>query len=326
MRVTTTDVLADARLSAEPALPLIVQPQQAGVDDPVEWAASHRGRIAELLQLSGGILFRGFTAGSVETFQRFMLAVSGEPLEYLERTSPRHAIGDRVYTSTDHPPKQEIYLHNEQSYNVVWPMRIFFHCVEAPAAGGGTPLADCRKVYQRLSPETRQRLEERGYMYTRYFGSGFGLSWQEAFQTDESAVVEQYCQDHDIECSWEPDDSLTTRQIRPVSRRHPVTGEWTWFNHLTFFHVSTLGPVGEKALLLLGKENLPNNTYYADGSDIEPAVLDELRAAYAAEKVVVPWQEGDILMLDNMLTAHGREAFTPPRRIAVGMTEPYTGS
>ena len=55
-------------------------------------------------------------------------------------------------------------------------------------------------------------------------------------------------------------------------------------------------------------------------------MLDELRAAYAAEKVVTPWHEGDILMLDNMLTAHGREAFTLPRRIAVGMTEPHPGS
>jgi Taurine catabolism dioxygenase TauD, TfdA family len=78
------------------------------------------------------------------------------------------------------------------------------------------------------------------------------------------------------------------------------------------------------ALLLMGKENLPNNTYYGDGAEIEPEALDELRAAYDAEIVVIPWQEGDILMLDNMLVSHGREPYTPPRQIVVGMAEPWS--
>ncbi len=100
----------------------------------------------------------------------------------------------------------------------------------------------------------------------------------------------------------------------------------TWFNHLTFFNVSTLDPMVAAALLSMGQENLPNNTYYGDGADIEPAALDELRGAYGAEKTVVPWQEGDIMMLDNMLVAHGREAYEPPRQIVVGMAEPWSRS
>jgi alpha-ketoglutarate-dependent taurine dioxygenase len=100
----------------------------------------------------------------------------------------------------------------------------------------------------------------------------------------------------------------------------------TWFNHLTFFNVSTLDPMVAEALLLMGKENLPNNTYYGDGTEIEAAALDELRAAYEAEAVVIPWQEGDIMMLDNMLVAHGREPYTPPRQVVVGMAEPWSRS
>jgi Taurine catabolism dioxygenase TauD, TfdA family len=98
----------------------------------------------------------------------------------------------------------------------------------------------------------------------------------------------------------------------------------TWFNHLTFSNVSTLDPMVAEALLSMGKENLPNSTYYGDGAEIEPAALDEIRAAYDAEKMVVPWQEGDIMMLDNMLVAHSREAYTPPRQIVVGMAEPWS--
>ena len=100
----------------------------------------------------------------------------------------------------------------------------------------------------------------------------------------------------------------------------------TWFNHLTFFNVSALVPMVAEALLSMGKENLPNTTYYGDGAEIQRAVLDEIRAAYDAEKMVIPWQEGDIMMLDNMLVAHGREAYTPPRQIVVGMAEPWSRS
>jgi len=315
----------DARLVPGPPLPLVIEPAREGID-AVAWAAAQRGPIRELLLRHGGILFRGFTGGSVETFHNFIAAVSAEPLPYTERSSPRHEIGDRVFTSTDHPPRHRIYLHNEQSYNNTFPLRIFFHCVTPPARGGATPVADCRKVYERISPALRERLEKRDYLYVRHFDPDIGLSWREAFQTDERAEVERYCADNNIEFRWGPGEELTTRQRRPVSAAHPVTGEMTWFNHLTFFNVSTLDPMVAEALLLLGKENLPNNTYYGDGAEIEPAALDELRAAYEAETAVVPWQEGDIMMLDNMLVAHGREAYSPPRQIVVGMSEPWSRS
>jgi hypothetical protein len=167
-------------------------------------------------------------------------------------------------------------------------------------------VADCRNVYQRISPPLRERLEERDYLYVRHFGTSMGLSWREAFQTDDRAAVERYCADNYIELTWGADEELTTRQRRPVSAAHRESGEMTWFNHLTFFNVSTLDPMVAEALLSMGKENLPNNTYYGDGAEIEPAALDELRAAYEAQTVVIPWQEGDIMMLDNMLVAHGR--------------------
>jgi alpha-ketoglutarate-dependent taurine dioxygenase len=98
-----------------------------------------------------------------------------------------------------------------------------------------------------------------------------------------------------------------------------------WFNHATFFHISTLSQSVREALLAEFKEeDLPNNTYYGDGTGIEPAVMDELRDAYTQEMVVSPWQEGDIVMLDNMATSHGRMPFAGPRQVLFAMAEPYT--
>ncbi len=98
-----------------------------------------------------------------------------------------------------------------------------------------------------------------------------------------------------------------------------------WFNHGAFFHVSTLHRDIRDALLMqFPEEDLPNNTYYGDGTPIEASVLDEIRAAYASEKVRFPWRKGDILFLDNMRVAHGRLPFKGPRKIVVGMAEPMT--
>jgi alpha-ketoglutarate-dependent taurine dioxygenase len=159
-------------------------------------------------------------------------------------------------------------------------------------------------------------------MYVRNFGDGFGLSWQEAFQTDDRRAVEQYCDEHRIVLEWRDGGRLRTRQVRPAVARHPLTGDRIWFNHLTFFHESTLAPAVRDALLSeFLEDELPNNTYYGDGTPIEPEILATLRNLYHQETVSFPWQEGDLLMLDNMMIAHGREPYRGQRKVVVGMAD-----
>ena len=54
-----------------------------------------------------------------------------------------------------------------------------------------------------------------------------------------------------------------------------------------------------------------------------PEALAAIRAAYEQEMVSFPWAEGDVLMLDNMLVAHGRRPYAGPRKVLVGMAEPW---
>ncbi len=302
-------------------LPLVAEPVGAGVDLKV-WAAANREMLEARLLEHGGILFRGFDLHGAEDLEAFIHAVSGTALEYRERSSPRTAVKGSIYTSTDYPPSYPIFLHNENSYQKAWPRKIFFFCAQPSAVGGETPIADCRAVLARIPAAVRERFAASQWMYVRNFGDGFGLPWQTVFQTADKEAITAHCRDNGIEVEWKDDDRLRTRAVRPALARHPRTGEMVWFNHATFFHVSTLEPAVREGLLAeFAADDLPANTYYGDGTEIPPETMEQLRAAYRAETVAFPWQRGDLLMLDNMLVAHGRAPYAGTRQILVGMAE-----
>lgn len=311
-------------LREDKTLPMMITPAVKGVD-LLAWAANHRELIEADLLKYGSLLFRGFKLRTEDEFRQFIQVTSGDLLEYRERSSPRSEVGDRIYTSTDYPAEHSIFLHNENSYQCAWPMKIFFFCVKPAERGGETTIADCRRVFDRIEERIRERLIQLKWMYVRNFGDGFGLGWQTVFQTDDRSAVEEHCRRSGIEVEWKAGSGMRIRAARPAIELHPRTGEITWFNHATFFHVTTLEKSVREALLAeFEEEDLPTNTYYGDGTEIESSVLDHLREAYLKEAVSISWQQGDVLMLDNMLVAHGRASYFGERRILVGMAEPLT--
>ncbi|MCJ1678514.1 TauD/TfdA family dioxygenase [Streptomyces sp. APSN-46.1] len=284
----------------------------------------NRDKLRSLLIEHGAVLLRGFGVGGVDGFDGVVRAFSGSaPLTYAERSSPRSTIKGQVYTSTDYPPDEEIFLHNENSYQAAWPHTLYFYCIEPALTRGATPLADIREVYRSIDPAVREEFERRGWRVVRNFHTDFGVPWQETFGTDDRAAVEEYCRGKGLAPLWRPDGGLRTTALRRAVHTHPVTGDSVWFNHATFFHVTSLAPeVREGLREIFPEEDLPTNTYYGDGGRIPDEVMDHLRSAYRAASTRFDWQRDDVLVVDNMLAAHGREPFTGPRKIAVAMADP----
>ncbi|MET4729764.1 alpha-ketoglutarate-dependent taurine dioxygenase [Lysobacter enzymogenes] len=302
--------------------PLLVTAPTAGAWLP-DYLAGRRQAMEAQLARNGAVLYRGFAPMSGEQLDALVGTLSSASFKNDEESSPRNHVVGNVYTSTNYRSEMEIFPHNENSYKKEFPMKLFFYCMHPGSEGGETPIADCRKVLARIDESIKARFQEKKWMYVRNFTAGIGVSWQEAFNTERREDVEAYCREQDIRFAWQDEDSLKTWQVREPLLSHPASGEVSWFNHATFFNIQTLDADLRDSLRdMFGDDALPHNTYYGDGSPIEPAVIGELRRAYLAESVPIKWETGDLMVLDNLLTAHARKPFKGERRIYLSQTDP----
>jgi alpha-ketoglutarate-dependent taurine dioxygenase len=298
----------------EPALPSLPL---------ASWAAAHRVWVESQLRCRGALLFRGFAVDGPAGLERFIGAVAHELLDYHERAAPRTRVTGKVFTSTEFNAAQPIPLHHELSYCHQWPTTIAFYCAAAATRGGRTPLADDRPLLPLIDARIRERFLGARVMYVRNFRPELE-PWQDAFQTAERSVVEDYCRRCGIAWEWRDGDRLRTRQVRQAVATHPITGDTVWFNHAHMFHASSLEPEVRASLLTAvgGRvDELPRHALFGDGSEIDPAMLDEIRGLYRSRAVAFDWYAGDVLLVDNFLASHGREPYEGERRILVAMAD-----
>jgi alpha-ketoglutarate-dependent taurine dioxygenase/acyl carrier protein len=313
-------LISASYLAPDSTLPLVISPAVSGLD-LAEWAASNHTYIDQELLKNGGILFRGFEIDDVTNFERVALAICSELFnEYGDL--PRDSVGGKVYTSTPYPAGQPIHMHNESSQMHQWPLKICFHCVTPADEGGETPIVDCRKIYQALPPDLRSLFAEKKLMYVRNFTPGIDVNWQQFFRTSDKNEVERYCRQAGIEVEWKGEEELQTRTVCPAIAIHPKTNEMVFFNQIQAHHVSCLDPAVRQSLqTIFADEDMPRNVRFGDGSQIDDEIVDHIRSLYTEASITFAWQKGDILLLDNMLTAHGRNPFTGQRKIVVAMGE-----
>lgn len=301
-------------------LPLVIRPALRDVD-LISWTRASLPFVEERLYKHGALLFRGFRVESAETLEAFASLISPE-LFSENGEHPRQSVSGNVYTPVFYPSDQHLLWHNENSFNHRWPTKIWFCCLVPPADGGETPVADSRRVYAEVDPAIRRRFVERGVMYVRNYSRELGLDWETVFRTSDRAAVEEQCRRQGMVCEWKSDNRLRTRCVRPAVVLHPRTGEPSWFNQAQHWHVSCLDPATRESVLTLFKEeDFPRNCYYGDGSAIADEEMRSILDVYARLEVSFPWERGDVMMLDNILAAHGRNRFRGERKLLVTMGE-----
>ena len=302
-------------------LPLIVEPivktlplseQLKGLQEEKEWLRHQLTRF-------GAFLLRGFPTSTTDDFQAVLEGLEVAMMPYVGGVGLRgEPVQSLIYKSTNFPAHLDLHVHNEAMYHNDYPRTIIFYCLLPSSTGGATPLADSRKVYEKVRPDIRQQFEEKQVTYIRYLPKEKGkflVGWPEIFKNAEE--VDTHCKKNGIAYQWLHDEILELSQVMPAILPHRYSCEPCWVNQATIFHQSFwyryMGVIEPG----LADEYYPTNVAYGDGTPIDEEDIKHIEQCWASEYRSFPWQQGDILFVDNELVAHGRYAFTGQREVQV---------
>ncbi|MER6527978.1 TauD/TfdA family dioxygenase [Streptomyces sp. NPDC001508] len=319
--MTSSPLAPPLDVELAPDRPPLLQVDPPG--DAPSWAAEHRDALRAQVAEHGALLVRGLGPRTPDQVGAVFTGLAGGLMTEREAFAPRETYSPGLYSSSTWPANQPMCMHHELSYTLEVPGLMLFACLIPPEEGGATAVADAEQVLQALPTALSERFEREGWLLTRSYNDEIGASLAESFGTEDRAAVERYCRAHAIDFTWQPDGSLHTRQLRSAVVRHPVTGRRCWFNQIAFLNEWTLAPeVREYLVDEYGADGLPFNTRYGDGSPIGEDVVQQLSSTYDRLTRREPWQAGDVLLVDNIRTAHSREPYTGERQVLVSMAEP----
>ena len=291
-----------------------------GLDAVDAWVAARRDDIDTLLAVHGAILFRGFPLATVDDFDRFVRAFDYPNFQYKDSLSNAVRVNrtERVFTANEAPPDVEIFMHHEMAQTPVYPSRLFFFCEKPSEEAGATPICRSDALWARIKtelPEFAAAAEARGLLYTNVMpegddaSSGQGRSWKSTFMVDSREAAEARLTELGYTWEWEEDGSLRATTPTLPAVRTLDDGRQTFFNQLI------AGFRGWK-----DSRNDPSKAItFGDGAPLDRDAV--LRLCDMADELTfeIPWQAGDVALVDNYLVMHGRRPFVGTRKVLASL-------
>jgi alpha-ketoglutarate-dependent taurine dioxygenase len=285
------------------------------LDDCRNWIAEHREELESKLRESGAILFRGFPMNSAETFDEFSSAFGYPNFTYQESLSNAVRINftKRVFTANEAPKEVEIFLHHEMAQTPISPTKLFFFCKTAAEQGGATPLCRSDMLYAefaRQQPEWAEQFANKGLQYTTQMpaendiNSGQGRSWKSTLNVENTSQAESKLQELGYTWTWLDDGSL--RATTPILPAVIDIGQ----GQKVFYNQLIAAFMGWKGV----RENPAKSITFGDGSHIPIAALELMVKLSEDYTFDVPWQDGDMALVDNYIAMHGRRPYSGERK------------
>ncbi len=302
--------------------PLVLACQTPGVtlDATAAWISANRGELLAQSAEHGSILFRGFPLRTAEDFDRFVTTFGLENFAYEDSLSNAVRVNKtpRVFTANEAPPSVTIFLHHEMAQTPVSPSRLFFFCEQPAESGGATPLCRSDVLWERLAarhPQFARDCESKGLKYTNVMpaandaSSGMGRSWQSTLRAETREGAEARLRQMGYSWEWQPDGSLrATTPVLPAVRKLP-DGRTTFYNQLI------AAAMGWK-----DTRNDPSKAItFGDGTPLDREAVTAATQIGEELSFDVPWQQGDVALVDNHVVMHGRRTFTGSRRVLASL-------
>ncbi len=313
-------------LFPEKCMPLVIQPSNKmgnSLKSLCNWLMDNREDILNELYKYGALLLRGFDLNNIKQFENCASIIGNSLTDYCGGDSPRDKLSSVVYTSTSYPPEYKISMHNEKSFSKIYPNLLFLFCDIPPDEGGETPILDGRKIYSLLDKNIIDKFmtKKLKYVMNLHDGYGIGKSWKECFETSDKNEVEKLLYKAQANFKWKIDGGLRIEETVDPIIKHPKTGEIVYFAQADQWHPSNLDKKTLHSMqLVISEEDFYHHCYYGDGSHIEIEYLEKIRNLTEKESISFQWEKGDFLVLDNILTLHGRYPYKGNRRILVAMS------
>ena len=251
----------------------------------------------------------------------------------------RTVVASDIKTANEEPPDVKFYYHSEYGRSAHFPGVLFFYSQIVPESGGQTPLLSSLELYDRLKeelPDFLNDLEAKGVIGRQYFpakedpeAEHIGWNWRDSYGWDikpedtlevQRAKVEAVLKDQlQAEGEWQPNGSLHVLQRLPAIRYVGSSGKPTFFNGFA----GVYGRARDNNALEApykgddGKYHLP--TTYGDGSSIPTEYLERLLEISDDIGFLVPWQEGDIALINNFTVQHARSPWVGKRSLLVSL-------
>lgn len=298
----------------------LVYGAQACPEDLGDWIRQNKDTIEAELALHGAILFRGFGVNDDQDFDAFIRAFDWPNFTYAESLSNavRRNRTELVFTANEAPSTVSIFLHHEMAQTPVHPSKLFFFCEQAAESGGATPICRSDILLQKLTeqaPAFVAACEAKGVRYSQTMpeqddmASGQGRSWRSTLSAQTRADAEQKLDSLGYSWDWQQDDSVRVTSPQLSAVRELADGRKVFFNQL----IAAFR--GWKD----GHNTASKSICFGDGSVIDSsdmAVAIDLADALTFD---IPWHSGDVALIDNYLTMHGRKPFKGQRKVLASL-------
>lgn len=284
------------------------------VEATSKWVQANLAALEAELSDSGALLFRGFPIDSAETFDTFSAAFGYPSFTYKESLSNAVRINftERVFTANEAPRDVEIYLHHEMAQTPISPKKLFFFCNSAADQGGATPICRSDQLFKALEaemPQLAKEFESKGLRYTTHMPSqndeqsGQGRSWASTLSVETKQDAEKKLAELGYDWHWKGDDSLEA--ITPILPAVlDLGGKKVFYNQLVAAYMGWNGV----------RDNPSRALAFGDGSAIPKEGLERISELSEKFTFDLQWQEGDVALLDNKITMHGRRPYSGERK------------
>ena len=312
--------LAAQQKYTDSVFPLMYQGQALEDAALLNWVEKNKVKIEDELKIHGAILFRDMGVNDDQSFDRFIRAFDWPSFTYEESLSNavRRNRTELVFTANEAPPDVSIFLHHEMAQTPIYPSKLFFYCELASQSGGSTPICRSDVLLEHLRreiPNFVSACEDRGVKYSQTMPSdndlksGQGRSWGSTLSATSQEQAETKLRKLSYQWQWRDDGSLSVITPQLPAIRALDDGRKVFFNQLiaAFRGWQDARNVGEKSIC------------FGDNSPISNEDMEVVIRLSDLLTFDVPWQTGDIVLIDNFVTMHGRRPFEGQRRVLASL-------